>query len=89
MKVILLMIKEKEMENIFGKMVVIILENFWMVYFMVKERNIIRMVLLDMKVILLMIKEKEIVQYINAKINLYNKILYKWIINFNYFNIFV
>jgi hypothetical protein len=28
MKVILLMIKEKEMENIFGKMVVIILENF-------------------------------------------------------------
>ena len=87
--VILLIINLKEMENIFMKMVNIILDNYWMIYFMVKERNIIIMVILNMKVILLMIKEKEIVQYINAKINLYNKILYKWIINFNYFNIFV
>ena len=43
MMVILLMVKKKEMENIFGKMVIIIQVNLKMVYFMEKEKNIIKM----------------------------------------------
>ena len=43
MKVIILMMKEKEIENIFGKMVLILLDNRKMVYFMVKEQCIIQM----------------------------------------------
>ena len=59
MKVIWLIINMKEMENISGKMVIIILDNLKMVYFMEKEQCIIKMEKLNMKVIWLMIKEKE------------------------------
>ena len=59
MKVIILMIKDKEMENIFLKMVNIIQDNGKKVYFMEKEQNIIQMETSDMMVIILMIKEKE------------------------------
>ena len=44
MKVNILMIKEKEMGNIFLKMVIIIQVNGKMVYAMEKELNIIQMV---------------------------------------------
>ena len=59
MKVIILMIKQKEMENIIGKMVNIILDNGKMVYSMVKVQNIIKMEKLNMKAIGLMIKNKK------------------------------
>ena len=59
MMVILLMIKEKEMENIIMKVAIIILDNLKMDQDMVKVQNIMQMEILNMMVILLMIKEKE------------------------------
>ena len=43
MKVIIFLMKKKEMENIFGKMVDIIQVNLNMIYFMETEQNIIQM----------------------------------------------
>ena len=57
--VILLMIKEKDMENFFGKMEIIIKYIFKMVFFMEKEKFIIVMEILHMMVILLKIKKKD------------------------------
>ena len=59
MMVIILMVKEKEMENIFMKMVIIIQGNLKMVYFMEKEFIIIQMEIFYMMVIILMVKQKE------------------------------
>ena len=70
MKVILLMVNLKEMENIFMKMVIIIQDNGKMVYFMEKELNIIQMEIYYMKVILLMIKEKGMENLLMRKANI-------------------
>ena len=66
MKVIILMIKEKEMVNIHLEMALIIQVNLKMTYPMEKEFNTIQMEINYMKVILLMGKEK-------AMVNLYMK----------------
>ena len=58
LKVNILMIREKDMENIMMKMGHIIQGNLEMVYSMEKELNIIQMEKLSMKGILLMIKKK-------------------------------
>ena len=54
MKVILLMIIMKDMENIFVKMVIIILDNFWIIIDMVKEYCFLKMEILKKRVIGLM-----------------------------------
>ena len=62
MKEILLMLKEKEMVNIYMKMVDIIQVNLKMTYPMKKEFNIIKMELLIMKVIGLIGNMQEMVK---------------------------
>ena len=57
--VILSITNMREMENIIGQMVNIILDNLKEVKNMEKVLNIIKMEKLNMKVILLMVKEKE------------------------------
>ena len=52
MKVIILMVNQKGMENIFMKKVNIIQDNIKMVYQMEKEYYIIQMEILNMKVII-------------------------------------
>ena len=59
MMVNMLMIKEKEKENLFMKMVNIILDNGKMGYSMGKEYYIIQMEILNMMVNMLMINVKE------------------------------
>ena len=59
MKVIMLMTKEKEMENLLMKMVIIILDNLKIINQMEKELYMIKMEGLYMKEKLLMTKEKE------------------------------
>ena len=59
MMVIILMIKKKEMENIYLKMVRIIQVNLKIIYQMEKEFNMIKMEISDMMEIILMVKEKE------------------------------
>ena len=58
-KVILLIINMKEMENIFGKMVNIIQVNLKIIYQMVKVLNIIKMEIYYMMVFGLMVSQKE------------------------------
>ena len=59
MMVILLILNMREKENIYLKMVIIILVSIKMVKEMEKELNIIKMVILNLKVILLMMNMKE------------------------------
>ena len=70
MKVIILMVNLKEMENIFIKMVYIIQDNGKMVYIMEKELNIIQMEIFYMKVIILMIKQKEMENIFMKMVNI-------------------
>jgi len=53
------MVTEKEKENIFVKMVIIILENLKIMYYMEKEYYIMKMEILNMMVNLLMMNMKE------------------------------
>ena len=69
-KVIGLMIKLMEMENIFGKMVNIIQVNLKMDLKMEKELNIIQIKIFVMKVIGLMIKEKEMENIFGKMVNI-------------------
>ena len=55
----MLIIRKKEMENTFMKMVNIIQDNLKMVQNMEKEQNIIQMEILIMKMIGLMMNQKE------------------------------
>ena len=70
MKVILLMVNLKEMDNIFMKIENIIKDNLKMVYFMEKEYYIIQMERLNMKVIILMIKKKEMENIFGKMVNI-------------------
>ena len=58
MMVYILMVKEEEMENIFGRMKHIIQENGKMVYVTERENYFIQMEILNMKVIMIMINMK-------------------------------
>ena len=68
MMVIMQMENQKVMENIFQKMVFIILDNGLMVWDMVEERYIIKMALLNTMVTLIMIKAYKVEAYLDISL---------------------